>query len=109
MVIVAVWDSGAVRFHGRKEALLWDALEPAALDRSLSWLEQSGRQPYLLLESWEEPLFRSRFGPYSSAGKLDWPPRYEVDRKVRIYDPRDRDRFLAGERIDTEFVWPLKD
>jgi hypothetical protein len=108
-VIVSVWDSGAVRFHGRKEVLLWDALEPAALDGSLSWLAQNGRQPYLVLESWEEPLFRSRFSGYSETGKLDWPPRYEVDRKVRIYDPRDRARFLAGERIDTEFVWPLND
>ena len=108
-VVVSVWDSGAVRFHGRKEALLWDGLEPGALDENLSWLAQSGRRPYLLLESWEEPLFRSRFSGHSNIGKLDWPPRYEIDRKVRIYDPRDRDRFLAGERIDTEFVWPLKD
>jgi len=107
-VIVSVWDSGAVRFHGRKEALLWDGLQPDALDESLSWLAQSGRRPYLLLESWEEPLFRSRFSGSSNIGKLDWPARYEIDRKVRIYDPGDRDRFLAGERIDTEFVWPLK-
>src|SRR5687768_5555768 len=28
-VVLSVWDSGAVRFHGRKEALTWAGLDPA--------------------------------------------------------------------------------
>lgn len=108
-VVLSVWDSGAVRFHGRKEALSWEALDPTWLDRSLEWLEGHGHVPYILVESWEEPGFRSRFSGYSDIGKLDWPPKYEIDRVVRIYDPNDRPRYHRGERVDTEFLWPLRD
>lgn len=107
-VVLSVWDSGAVGFHGRKEALSWKGLDPAWLERSLAWLEQNGRTPYILLESWEEPGFRSHFGSHSGIGKLDWPPRYEIDRTVRIYDPRDRSRYERGEHINTEYLWPLR-
>jgi hypothetical protein len=107
-VVLSVWDSGAVRFHGRKEALTWGGLDPAWLDRSLVWLDEHGHRPYIMLESWEEPDFRRRFGDHSDIGRLDWPPKYDIDRKVRIYDPRDRPRFDRGERIDTEYLWPLR-
>jgi hypothetical protein len=107
-VVLSVWDSGAVRFHGRKEALVWEGLDPAWLDRALAWLEAHGRTPFILLESWEEPGFRGRFGGHSDVGKLDWPPRYEIDRSVRIYDPGDRSRYDSGVRIDTEYLWPLR-
>jgi hypothetical protein len=106
-VILSVWDSGAVRFHGRKEALAWESLDPAWLDRSLEWLAARGRTPFILVESWEEPWFRSRFAGYSAVGRLDWPPKYEIDRVVRVYDPRDRPRFDRGERVQTEYLWPL--
>jgi hypothetical protein len=108
-VVLSVWDSGAVRFHGRKEALSWEGLDPAWLDRSLAWLEQHGRRPFILVESWEEPGFRSRFANHSDIGKLDWPPKFEIDRVVRIYDPQDRAPYHRGERVDTEFLWPLRD
>jgi hypothetical protein len=52
-VVLSVWDSGAVRFHGRKDALTWEGLDPAWLDRALVWLEEHGRTPFILLESWE--------------------------------------------------------
>jgi hypothetical protein len=108
-VVLSVWDSGAVRFHGRKEALSWTGLDPAWLDRSLSWLDANGHPPYILLESWEEPAFRRRFGHHSDVGKLDWPPKYEIDRVVRIFDPKDREKYDRGEHVDTEYLWPLKD
>jgi hypothetical protein len=107
-VVLSVWDSGAVRFHGRKEAVAWAALDPAWLDRSLSWLETEGRTPYILVESWEEPAFRSRFAAHSELGKLDWPPKYEIDRVVRIFDPRDRAKYDRGENVSTEYLWPLR-
>jgi hypothetical protein len=107
-VVLSVWDSGAVRFHGRREALVWEGLDPAWLDRSLRWLEEHGYKPYVLVESWEEPIFRARFGDHSETGKLDWPPRYEVDRVVRIYDPQDRATYHRGDRVHTEYLWPLR-
>ena len=108
-VVLSVWDSGAVRFHGRKEALTWAGLDPAWLDRSLSWLDAHGHTPYILVESWEEPAFRSRFGNHSDIGKLDWPPKYEIDRVVRIFDPKDRARYDRGENVTTEYLWPMRD
>jgi hypothetical protein len=107
-VVLSVWDSGAVRFHGRKEALSWEGLDPMWLDRALNWLTQHGHQPFILVESWEEPGFRTRFGAYSDAGKLDWPPKYEIDRLVRIYDPRDRAAHISGRHVATEYLWPLR-
>ena len=108
-VVLSVWDSGAVRFHGRKEALTWAGLDPAWLDRSVSWLDARGHPPYILVESWEEPEFRNRFGGRSDIGKLDWPPKYEVDRVVRIFDPRDRAKYDRGESVTTEYLWPSRD
>jgi hypothetical protein len=108
-VVLSVWDSGAVRFHGRKEAVAWAGLDPAWLDRSLSWLDAQGRTPYILLESWEEPAFRGRFAAHSDIGKLDWPPKYEIDRVVRIFDPKDRAKYDRGENVSTEYLWPSRD
>ena len=107
-VVLSVWDSGAVRFHGRREALRWEVLDSQWLERSLEWLGRRGRQPYIMVESWEEPGFRRRFGEYSETGKLDWPPQYEIDRVVRIYNPADRARYHRGEPVGTEYLWPLR-
>ena len=108
-VVLSAWDSGSVRFHGRKEAVVWAGLDPLWLDRSLEWLDQQGHTPYILLESWEEPAFRSRFATHSDIGKLDWPPKYEIDRVVRIFDPKDRAKYHNGGNVNTEFLWPLRD
>jgi hypothetical protein len=106
--LLTVWDSGAIRFHAGKEAVIWDGLDPSWLDRALEWLEAHGHPPYILLESWEEPKFRERFATHSTIGNLDWPPRYEVDRVVRIYDPQDRARYIRGDRVLTEYLWPFR-
>jgi hypothetical protein len=108
-VVLSVWDSGAVRFHGRKETVVWAGLDPAWLDRAVRWLDDHGRKPYILVESWEEPAFRSRFATISDIGKLDWPPKYEIDRVVRIFDPKDRAKYVGGENVRTEYLWPLRD
>src|SRR5262249_49137857 len=103
--ILTTWDSGAIRFHAGKDAIVWEALDPSWLDRAVAWLAAHNRPPYIVLESWEEAGFRSRFASHSPLGNLDWPPKYEVDRTVRIYDPQDRARYWRGERVTTEYVW----
>jgi hypothetical protein len=108
-VVLSVWDSGAVRFHGRKEALTWAGLDPAWLDRAVAWLDENGHAPYILVESWEEQPFRTRFGNHSDIGKLDWPPKFEIDRVVRIFDPKDRVRYDRGENVATEYLWPMRE
>ena len=101
-VLITVWQSGSVRFHADRQAIMWDALDPAWLDRAVTWLQERGHQPYFLFERREEPEFRSRFRGHSMYGGLDWPPRIDLNRQVRIYDPGDRARFLAGEQYPTD-------
>ena len=103
-VLVTVWQSGSMRFHAGREIVMWDSLDPAWLDRAITWLRSQGRQPYLVFERREEPEFRARFRAQSDAGALDWPPRFDLGRQVRIYDPADRARYLAGESYPTEDV-----
>lgn len=107
-VLITVWQSGSVRFHAGREAVLWDSLDPAWLDRAVAWLESRGARPYLLLERREEPEFRARFRGHADLGGLDWPPRFDLNRVVRIYDPADRARYLAGEPYATEQVSPAR-
>jgi hypothetical protein len=106
-VALTVWDSGSVRFHADREAVLWDSLEPAWLDRSIAWLTEQGYTPVVVVERWEEPLFRQRFAS-QVYGALDWPPRFDVDSRVRVLVPSDRARYLAGEAVVTEAVWPAR-
>jgi hypothetical protein len=103
-VVLTVWQSGSVRFHGDREAVLWESLDPEWLDRSLAWLRAKQFQPYLLFERPEEQQFRERFDGRSELGRLDWPPRFDLNRQVRIYDPDDRARFHGGEAYPTENV-----
>jgi hypothetical protein len=103
-VLLTVWQSGGIRFHADREVVLWESLDPQWLDRALSWLRSKGQQPYFLFERREEPEFRARFRNQSDAAGLDWPPRFDLNRQVRIYDPDDRARFLAGESYATENV-----
>lgn len=101
-VLITVWESGSIRFHADREIVMWDSLDPAWLDRAVTWLKSKGLKPYLLLERREEPDFRARFRDQSETGRLDWPPRFDLNRQVRIFDPDDRARYLAGESYPTE-------
>ena len=105
-VLITVWQSGGVRFHAGREAVLWDSLDPAWLDRAIDWLRDQGRVPYILLERSEERDFRNRFRGASQLGALDWPPRFDLGRQARIYDPADRARYLKGESYATENIRP---
>jgi hypothetical protein len=105
-VFITVWQSGTMRYHAGREAVLWDALAPEGLEPAVQWLSSQGFEPYILTEEWEEPLFRQRFDGSAGLGALDWPPRFTIERQVRIYAPADRARYRAGEDIRTEFVQP---
>jgi hypothetical protein len=104
-IFITVWESGSVKYHGGAEAMLWDSLDPTWLDRTLEWWRARGFEPFIVLEQWEEPAFRQRFSTSSPIGHVDWPPRFEVEHQVRIFNPLDRVRYMAGERVPTEIVW----
>jgi hypothetical protein len=100
-IVLAVQHSGSLRYHGGRLTLRWDYLDPAWLDRALGWLDAQGYRPYLLLDPFEEADFRKRFRGHSVYGDLDWPASAEIGgtARVRLYDPADRDRFLAGAHL----------
>lgn len=102
-IVITSWESGSVRFYGKRRTLVWDGLDPAWLDRSIEFARARGLEPYFLFERWEEPLFRRRF-PTSPLGALDWPPMAEIATQVRIYRPSDRERFAEGTLPPTEYV-----
>jgi hypothetical protein len=107
-VLFTVWQSGTVRYHAQREAILWDALDPAVFDTAVAWVREQGYEPFLLLERWEEPAFRDRFSGRTPLGALDWPPRLEIDRQVRLYAPADRAAYLAGQPVVTEQIIPRR-
>lgn len=101
-VVWSAFHSGNIRLYGHRPSVLWDALPPDWLDRALESLTREGRESFLVLDSFEEPVFRQRFEQTSAFGALDWPPRVQVGNAVKIWAFDDRARFLAGERLPTE-------
>lgn len=101
-IVLAVQQSGSVRYHGGRGTIMWDAIAPGALGTTVGWLRAHGRPAYFALEDGEEPRFRARFAG-EPLGGLDWPPRIEIHApvRVRMYDPEDRVRYLSGGRIET--------
>ena len=103
-VPITIWQSGGLRFWPGRDVVVWDALDPQWLDAAVAWLQTHGRQPVIIVERWEEESFRARFAGQAYGG-LDWPPRYDVDRRVRIFVPEDRERYRRGEGVATEGVF----
>jgi hypothetical protein len=102
--IVTLKNSGSVLYHTGRSTLSWDTLEPGSLDQALAFVRGRGDTPYLLLEIDEESAFRDRFRGASALGQLDWPPRIQVGRTIRLYDPVDRTQFLKDGKVRTAFI-----
>ena len=103
-IIVTEFQSGSVRFYSGRRSVLWGEIPPDRLPEALAFLEGKGLEPYLLLERWEEPLFRERFAKQHPLGTLEWPPIADIDRSVRIFDPDDYERYMRGEYVRTEQI-----
>ncbi len=102
-VVLTSWESGSVTYYSGRQTVVWDALDPGWLDRALDFLRSQGLQPVVLVERWEEAVFRQRFAG-SLAATLDWPPSAEIGGQVRIYRPEDRARYHAGELVRTDYA-----
>jgi hypothetical protein len=102
-VFISGLHSGTIRYYSNRLTIRYDLLDPAWLDRAIAYLQSRGHHPYIVVEEDEEPIFKSRFAAASSLGALDWPPSAERFEPVhvRIYDPSDRARYLAGEPVIT--------
>jgi hypothetical protein len=102
-VFIAGVESGSLRYYSSRLTVRTDLLDERWLDDAVEALRLKGLHPYVVLEEAEEAPFRERFGGHNVLGQLDWPPMVERSDPihVRIYDPADRQRFLAGEPIVT--------
>jgi hypothetical protein len=102
-VFVSGLHNGTIRYYANRVTIRYDLFEPDWLDRAISYMKDHGHPAYIVVEEGEEPIFKDRFAASSEFGKLDWPPaveRFEPVR-VRIYDPADRARYMAGDPIVT--------
>ncbi len=103
-VAVTLWQSGGLRYWPGREVIVWDALDAAWLDRAVEWLAARGHPAAIVVERWEEEGFRQRFAG-QVYGALDWPPRFDIDRRVRIFLPEDRTPYLTGAPVVTTPVF----
>jgi oligosaccharyl transferase STT3 subunit len=105
VILITVQNSGSLHFYAGRVSLRWDWLEPRWLDEAVTLLRQRGYQPMLLLEDWEVTAIRERFST-SPISRLDWTPRAEWSGHghTALYDPADRERYLAGERWAAEDI-----
>jgi hypothetical protein len=102
-VVLTASESGSIRYYAGRNTISWDALPPEWLDGALDFLRARQLEPYLLLERGEDAAFRRRFAG-SAAGAVDWPPIADIGGVVRVFDPADRERYLAGSTITTEYI-----
>ena len=82
-VVLAVQQSGSVRYHGGRATLAWDGIPANALDAVVAELRARGADVVLALEDAEERAFRDRFAG-QRVGALDWPPAAELRGLVRV-------------------------
>jgi 4-amino-4-deoxy-L-arabinose transferase-like glycosyltransferase len=104
-VVLAVQQSGSVRYYAGRSTIAWDAIPADALDRTIEGLGRVGRPVFIVLEDEEVSRFRVRFGAQRLGG-LDWPPHAEVHAPVRVqvYEAAERDRYFGGGVVRTEHV-----
>jgi hypothetical protein len=101
-VIIAGEQSGAMRYYTRRSILRWEAATPETLPKAIAALLKAERPIYIVLDAWEEELFRARF-PDVGPAELDWPPMLDAGSSVRtrVWNLADRFRFQIGQRINT--------
>jgi len=102
-IVLSQIQSGSVRLYGGRMTARWDFIGAARFDDTIDVLRRSGYEPYLLLEDWEMPLFRTYVSGASQYAELDWPPaiEYQDISRVGVYCLTDRARHRAGERVAT--------
>jgi hypothetical protein len=105
-IVFAMIHSGSARYYSGRQTLRWDWVPNEQLEASLAFFRAKGYEPFLLIEDWERKQYTERFGPYTKLGTLDWPPTasYGGPTRADIFNMADRDRFVAGERVNTRTI-----
>jgi len=67
-VILSMQQSGGIHYYAQRDILRFDQVDPAWLDRVVAWFEARHRHVYILLDEWEVPGFRQKFGATETGG-----------------------------------------
>lgn len=101
-VIVAGEQSGSMRYYTGQSILRWEAATPDAMRAAIGVLEKAGRPVYIVLDAFENDLFITKFRTVPEI-VIGWPPMVDAGttHRTRLWRLADRERFLAGEHINT--------
>ena len=104
-VLFAFHHAGSLRYYADRLTVRFDLLDAAWLEQATATLRDRGYTPYFVVEDSETALFSERFAA-TPLGALDWPPlaEFQGSADVRVYDPSDRRRYLAGESVVTREI-----
>ena len=70
--IFSMQHSGSLRFYSGRLTLRYDWVQPEWASRVPAAVERAGYHPYLIVDDWEIPEVRRRFG-LPQTGALPWP------------------------------------
>lgn len=87
-VLWSVQHSGALAAHGAATVARWDYIAPDSLDARVATLAARGRASWVVLDDWEEAVWRQRFAS-QVRGRLDWAPLAEArvgTTRVHVFD-----------------------
>ena len=71
-VVLSLQHSGSVRFYGGRMTIRWDLIDRDWTARAAGELERLGLRPYMVIEDWELPAMRDRFG-FAPDAPVPWP------------------------------------
>lgn len=100
-LVLAVQHSGALADGAGRTIGRWDYIAPDALDTTVERLASRGRSVWLVVDSFEEGPFRTRFAT-TRRGPLDWAPLAEMrvpGERVHVYDLTTPTRATAPEIV----------
>ena len=103
-IVITSWQSGSVRFYSGRRTLVWDALDPAWLDRAIAFVRDARLRAVPAVRAVGGAALPPAVRRRARIGALDWPPMAEVASQVRIYRPDDRERYLRGVQPPTEYA-----
>lgn len=85
-VIFCEQHSGSIRYYANRTTIRYGGVPVDHLDGAIAELERLGYRPYLIVEDWEEEMFRKQFAERGVLDALAGGPQVELPLgKVRIY------------------------
>ena len=89
-IILSMQHSGTIKFYSGRPTVRYDVIAGGRLPSAIEWFTANNFRPYILVEDWEEAVYREHFAELSGAlANLDLLIVAELTRPVgiRLYDP----------------------